>query len=77
MPAAPVGYIRRLGVWDSSMIVVGGVIGAGIFLNPRIVAERTGSSEGVLIAWAIAGYLLLLVFLRPSTVSLRHPEKAK
>jgi len=30
-----------------------------------------------LIAWAIAGYLLLLVFLRPSTISLRHPEKAK
>ena len=35
---ATVGYVRRLGVWDSSMIVVGGVIGAGIFLNPRIVA---------------------------------------
>jgi DHA2 family multidrug resistance protein len=30
-----------------------------------------------LIAWTIAGYLLLLVFLRPSTISLRHPEKAQ
>ena len=30
-----------------------------------------------LIAWAIAGYLLLLVLMRPSTISLRHPEKAK
>ena len=31
----------------------------------------------LLIAWAIAGYLLLLVLMRPSTISLRHPEKAK
>jgi hypothetical protein len=31
----------------------------------------------LLIAWAIAGYLLLLVLMRPSTISLRHPEKAQ
>jgi DHA2 family multidrug resistance protein len=30
-----------------------------------------------LIAWVIAGYLLLLVFLRPSTISLRPQEKPK
>jgi DHA2 family multidrug resistance protein len=30
-----------------------------------------------LIAWIIAGYLLLLVFLRPATISLRPKEKAK
>jgi DHA2 family multidrug resistance protein len=35
------------------------------------------SDAFLLIAWAIAGYLLLLVFLRPSTISLRHPEKGK
>ncbi len=35
------------------------------------------SDAFLLIAWAIAGYLLLLVFLRPSTISLRHPEKAQ
>ncbi len=31
----------------------------------------------LLIAWVLAGYLLLLVFLRPSTISLRGMEKAK
>src|SRR5262249_26305086 len=35
------------------------------------------SDAFLLIAWGIAGYLLLLVFLRPSTISLRHPEKAQ
>jgi DHA2 family multidrug resistance protein len=35
------------------------------------------SDAFMLIAWIIAAYLLLLVFLRPSTISLRHMEKAK
>ena len=30
-----------------------------------------------LIAWLIAGYLLLMVLMRPSTISLRHREKAQ
>ena len=73
-PAAPVGYVRRLGVWDSSMIVVGGVIGAGIFLNPRIVAERTGSGEGVLIAWGVGAFLALIGALCYAELGARRPQ---
>ena len=71
---APVGYVRRLGVWDSSMIVVGGVIGAGIFLNPRIVAERTGSGEGVLIAWGAGAFLALIGALCYAELGARRPQ---
>ena len=71
---APTGYVRRLGVWDSSMIVVGGVIGAGIFLNPHIVAERTGSAEGVLIAWAVGGLLALIGALCYAELGARRPQ---
>jgi DHA2 family multidrug resistance protein len=35
------------------------------------------SDAFMLIAWAIVGYLLLLVFLRPSTIDLRHAGKAQ
>jgi len=35
------------------------------------------SDAFLLIAWTIAGFLLLLLFLRPSTISLRPQEKAK
>jgi DHA2 family multidrug resistance protein len=35
------------------------------------------SDAFLLIAWAIAAYLILLVLLRPSVISLRHPEKAE
>lgn len=72
-PAAP-GYLRRLGVWDSSMIVVGGVIGAGIFLNPRIVAERTGSATGVLVAWGIGAVIALIGALCYAELGARRPQ---
>ena len=34
-------YLRRLGTWDAAAIVIGGVIGAGIFRSASTVAERT------------------------------------
>ncbi len=40
----PTTYDRRLGLFDGTMLVIGGIIGAGIFLNPAIVAARTGSA---------------------------------
>ena len=35
------------------------------------------SDAFMLIAWAIVGYLILLVFLRPSTINLRHVGNTK
>ena len=31
---------RRLGVFDATMIVMGGILDAGIFINPYVVAQR-------------------------------------
>jgi APA family basic amino acid/polyamine antiporter len=31
---------RRLGLFDATMIVMGGIIGAGIFTNPYVVAQK-------------------------------------
>jgi APA family basic amino acid/polyamine antiporter len=56
------------------MIVVGGVIGAGIFLNPRIVAQRTGSGEGVLIAWGVGAVLALIGALCYAELGARRPQ---
>ena len=52
-------YARRLNTWDAAMIVIGGVIGAGIFLTPATVARNTSSGAEVLILWAIGGLLTL------------------
>jgi APA family basic amino acid/polyamine antiporter len=58
--AASTGYARRLGLFSGTLSVVGGIIGSGIFLNPAIVAQRTGSAALTLGAWVIGGVVALL-----------------
>src|SRR5262245_48566104 len=41
------------------MVVIGGIIGSGIFINPYIVAERLDTSVLVLAAWAAGGVVAL------------------
>jgi len=71
---AGIDYVRRLGMWDASMVVVGGIIGAGIFLNPKYVAARTGSSEQVIIAWLIGGVVALIGALCYAELGTRRPQ---
>ena len=67
-------YLRRLGVWDAAMIVIGGVIGAGIFRNPATVAERTSSGLLLLILWAVGGLLTLAGVLCYAELGARRPQ---
>jgi len=46
---------RRLGLLDSLAIVVGIVIGGGIFLVPNLVARNLSSTPAILSAWIFAG----------------------
>ena len=57
---APVSYARRLGLFSGTMSVVGGIIGSGIFLNPAIVAQRTGTAWLTITAWVVGGVVALL-----------------
>ena len=41
------------------MVVVGGIIGAGIFINPYLVAQRLSSGGLVLAAWVVGGAIAL------------------
>lgn len=50
---------RELGVFDATMVVVGGIIGAGIFINPAIVAARLPSGALVIAAWVFGGAIAL------------------
>jgi APA family basic amino acid/polyamine antiporter len=50
---------RALGTFDATMVVVGGIIGAGIFINPYLVAERLPSAGWILGAWAFGGLVAL------------------
>ncbi|NII10010.1 amino acid permease [Oleiagrimonas sp. C23AA] len=72
--AAHPGYVRRLGAWSAAMMVVGGVIGGGIFVNPSAVAARTGSGVSLLLLWVIGGALTLAGALCFAELGARRPQ---
>ena len=51
-----VGLVRGLGPWAAASIVVGTIIGTGVFLKTSVMAQQ-GSAMWVLAAWAVAGVL--------------------
>jgi len=51
---------RQLGLFGTTMAVMGGIIGAGIFINPYLVAERVHTSGLILAAWICGGIVALL-----------------
>ncbi len=48
-------FRRELGPFDATMVVIGGIIGSGIFINPYLVARGLDSPALVLAAWAVGG----------------------
>jgi basic amino acid/polyamine antiporter, APA family len=50
---------RRLGLFDAAMIVMGGIIGSGIFMNPYVVAQRVHTTALILGCWLLGGMVAL------------------
>jgi APA family basic amino acid/polyamine antiporter len=50
---------RGLGLFDSTMFVVGAMIGSGIFIVPAEMARNVGSAGWLLVAWGVAGVLTI------------------
>ena len=50
---------RRLGLFDATMIVMGGIIGSGIFMNPSVVALQVHTPFLILAAWILGGLFAL------------------
>jgi APA family basic amino acid/polyamine antiporter len=67
-------YARRLGPFSATMVVVGGIIGAGIFLNPAIVAQRVGSAGLTLAVWGIGALIALAGALCFGELGSRRPR---
>lgn len=62
---------RKLGPLDATMIVVSGIIGSGIFINPYVVAHKVGTPFLILAVWIAGGVIALcgaFVFAELGTV---------
>jgi APA family basic amino acid/polyamine antiporter len=68
------GLARRLGVFDATMIVMGGIVGAGIFMNPSVVARQVGTPALILAAWAVGGAIALAGAFVYAELAQRRPE---
>jgi len=53
------GFIRGLGLLDSTMIVAGSMIGSGIFIVSADIARQVGSPGWLLVVWLITGSLTI------------------
>jgi basic amino acid/polyamine antiporter, APA family len=67
-------YARRLGLFSTTMAVVGGIIGGGIFRTPAAVAGRVGSPGLALGAWVVGGVVALIGALCYGELGHRRPR---
>ncbi|HEY2017209.1 MAG TPA: amino acid permease, partial [Bryobacteraceae bacterium] len=65
---------RVLGPWAAASIVVGTVIGSGIFLVPRTMIQRVGTVEIVFAVWIVGGLLSLAGALSYAELAAAIPE---
>lgn len=67
------GLLPSLGLFSTIMLVVGGVIGSGIFRKPGIMAAQLGSPELLLGVWLLAGVITLFGALTNAEIASMIP----
>jgi APA family basic amino acid/polyamine antiporter len=72
-PSGP-GLLRRLGLFDATMLVMGGIIGAGIFVNPAEVARSVHTPALIVGAWLAGGAIALAGAFVYAELAARRPE---
>ncbi len=72
-PAKHRTLLRRLGAFDAALIVMGGVIGSGIFRNPSVVAQRVHTAGAIMLVWGIGGAVALLGAFVFAELAARRP----
>jgi len=70
----PRNLVASLGLFTTIMLVIGGVIGSGIFRKPGIMAGQIGSPELLLGVWLLAGVITLFGALTNAEIAGMIPE---
>ncbi|HZH29704.1 MAG TPA: amino acid permease [Pyrinomonadaceae bacterium] len=68
------GLARRLTLFDATMLVMGGIIGAGIFVSPSDVARQVHTPLLILGAWLVGGAIALAGAFVYAELAARRPE---
>ena len=68
------GFIRAIGLFDGTMIVVGSMIGSGIFIVASAISQQTGSPGGLLLTWILTGLLTISAALSYGELAALFPH---
>jgi len=68
---------RTLTTWDLTLLVLGNVIGSGIFIVPAVVLRQSGSVGVALGVWLVGGVLSLFGALGPTVAMLGSSAQAQ
>jgi len=70
----PVGFVRGLGLLDSTTIVAGSMIGSGIFIVSADISRQVGSPGWLLVVWLITGILTVVGALSYGELAAMMPK---
>jgi len=65
---------RQIGLFDATMLVMGGIVGSGIFINPYVVARQVHTPVLILGAWVAGGVVAMLGAFVYAELADRLPE---
>lgn len=65
---------REIGLFGATMLVIGGIVGAGVFANPAVVAGSLHTPVLILLAWSAGGVVALLGAFVYAELAQRMPE---
>jgi basic amino acid/polyamine antiporter, APA family len=68
------GFRRELGLFDSTMVVAGSMIGSGIYIVSASMARELGSPGWLLVAWVITGVLTITAALSYGELAAMMPH---
>src|SRR5437016_3653219 len=68
------GFIRGLGLLDSTMIVAGSMIGSGIFIVSGGISKQVGSPGWLLVVWIVTGLLTVIGALSYGELAALMPQ---
>jgi APA family basic amino acid/polyamine antiporter len=68
------GFVRAIGLFDGTMIVVGSMIGSGIFIVSADISRQTGSAGGLLLTWILTGVLTIAAALSYGELAALYPH---
>jgi basic amino acid/polyamine antiporter, APA family len=68
------GFVKAIGLFDGTMIVVGSMIGSGIFIVAADISRQTGSSGGLLLTWILTGFLTIAAALSYGELAALFPH---